>query len=188
MSRVHDICRSSRSFPALALAALLTFASIAGGASAAKKFDPSNKKIVVNKSIAGVKLGQSIDAAKNAWNGDASCHPKGDAAACQWGSEGRGGFLSFIYARGIDDVFQVSIIASAKHGQNVFRKPLTTVKTSKGIGLGSKRSAVKRAYPGGSSETYQYLIVRGKVSTNFQFTADRRVSSITIEREFLARP
>jgi hypothetical protein len=65
--------------------------------------------------------------------------------------------------------------------------PLTTVKTSKGIGLGSRKSAVKRAYPGGSNDTdgckctVEYELVRGRDSTNFFFEGGR-ATSITIGR------
>lgn len=167
-----------RSILALALVAC---ASIGGVAYAAKKFDPTNEKIVVHESIADVKLGQSVSAAKRAWKGNVRCHPQGDAAGCLWGSASNGGHLGFIYARGRDRVFQITVVATAKRGKNVFSKPLTTVKTSKGIGIGSRFSAAKRAYPGGSRDGYQYSIKRGKVTTTFGITADGRISDIVIE-------
>jgi hypothetical protein len=142
---------------------------------------------VINHSIAGVALGQSVGAAKRAWKGDVTCRPQGDAAACKWGSATKGGHLSFSYARGINVILQTSIVATARHGQNIFRKPLTTVKTTKGIGLGSKLSAVKRAYPGGSSQTYRYDIARGKLSTSFLITADHRVAAMIIEQRYVPR-
>lgn len=176
--------RSFRSILPLVLAGLLAFLSIVGVAYAAK-FDPSNKKIVIHKSIAGVKLGQSIEAAKRAWQGDVRCGRQGDATSCLWGSGSeRKGRLGFVYATGTDRVFQVSISAGISDHKSVYRKPLTTVKTSKGIGLGSKRSAVKRAYPGGSNVN-GYCVDRGTtVSTTFNFDEGGRVAIITMYRAY----
>src|SRR3954447_5288046 len=142
--------RSSRPFLPLGLSVLLACASIAAIARATPTFDPSHKRIVIHDSIAGVRLGQSIKAAKRAWHGAGRCGGHGDATACLWGSE-RKGHLGFIYATGTDRVFQVNIIAGISEHKSVYRKPLKTLKTSKGIGLGSTKSAVKRAYPGGRS-------------------------------------
>jgi hypothetical protein len=168
----------------MALAGLLAFVSIVGVAYAAK-FDPSNKQIAIHKSIAGVKVGQSIEAAKQAWHGDVRCGGHGDATSCLWGGGSeRKGHLGFVYATGTDRVFQVSISAGTIDHKVAYRKPLTTVKTSKGIGLGSKRSAVKRAYPGGSNVN-GYCIDRGTtVSTTFNFDENGRVFIITIYRAY----
>jgi hypothetical protein len=151
-------------------------------ATAAAKFDPSHKRIVINSSIAGVKLGQTPRAAKSAWKGRVKCHRKGEAHACGFGSERRG-HLGFIYASESKPVFQVSILAgiSALH-RPVFSKPFTTLKTSKGIGLGSKKSAVKRAYPGGTSSGAEYCVKRNNTTTTFVF--DRGLFMITMYRGF----
>lgn len=173
-----------RSLLPIVLAALAAFVLVAGIAYAARRFDPSHRTIVIHRSIAGVRLGQSVSAAKRAWKGDVSCSPQGDAAACLWRGGGeRLGQMGFIYARGVDKVDGVSINAgtSALH-QTIFRKPLTTLKTSRGIGLGSRSSAVRKAYPGGTRPgPFQYSVTRGKAATMFVFTEKRRVSAITIE-------
>jgi hypothetical protein len=168
----------------LALSVLLACVSIAAIANAAPTFDPSHKRIVIHNSIAGVKLGQSIKGAKRAWRGAGRCGGHGDATACLWGSE-RKGHLGFVYATGTDRVFQVSISAGISEHKNVYRKPLTTLKTSKGIGLGSKKSAVKRAYPGGRSINgpIDYCIRRGNTTTTFDFDP-RRVAGITMYRGY----
>ncbi len=179
---------SSRRFLPLGLAALLAFVSIAGIA-LAKTFDPSNKRIVLHESIAGVKVGQSPGAAKAAWGG-ARCIKKGESLACRWrGSSERKGSLSFIYATGTDRVSQVSTNAgiSAPPPRSVYPKPLSTVKTSKGIGLGSKRSALKKAHPGGKSvdgPSIDYCLKRGNTTTVFQFGERLRVNAITIYRGY----
>src|SRR3954454_20576692 len=164
------------------LAVLLLALSLTATAAAA--FDPPNKRIVINTSIAGVKRGQSPKAAKAVWKGAAKCSGHGDATTRHVGSE-RKGHLGYVFARGTDRVFQVNIIGgtSALH-KSVYRKPLTKVKTSKGIGLGSKKSAVKRAYPGGRSESSaDYCVKRGNTTTTFQFDP-RRTYSITIYRGY----
>jgi hypothetical protein len=164
--------------------AVLLALSLPAIATAAAAFDPSHKRIVIHSSIAGVKLGQSIKGAKRAWHGAAKCSGHGDATTCNWGTE-RKGHLGFIFARGTDRVIQVSISAgtSALH-KSVFRKPLTTVKTSKGLGLGSKKSAVKKAHPGGHSrDGPDYCIKRGNTTTTFVFDG-RRVISITMYRGY----
>lgn len=173
----------SRSSLLLGLSALLALVSI-GGIAYAAKFDPSNKKIVIHKSIAGVKLGQSIKDAKKAWKGHGRCGRAGDATTCSWGSE-RKGHLGFVYATGTDRVFQVSISAgvSPPPPKSVYPKPLSRVKTSKGIGLGSKKSALKRAYPGGRSGN-GYCIRRGNTTTTFNFGEHSRVAIITLYRGY----
>jgi hypothetical protein len=170
----------------MAFTGLLALVSIAGIAYAAKPFDPSNKKIVIHSSIAGVKLGQSIGAAKGAWRGAAKCGSQGDAVGCNWGSE-RKGYLSFGYARGTDRVDQVTIFAGISEHKNVYRKPLTTLKTSKGIGLGSKKSAVKRAYPGGRKDgsfPNSYCLHRGNTVTRFFFDERNRAFEIILYRGY----
>jgi hypothetical protein len=176
----------TRALP-LGLSVLLAGVSIAAIANAAPTFDPSHKRIVIHSSIAGVKLGQSPKAAKRAWHGAGRCGGHGDATTCNWGTE-RKGHLGFIYATGTDRVFQVNILAgiSALH-KSVYRKPLTTLKTSKGIGLGSKRSSVKRAYPGGRSINgpgVDYCIRRGNTTTTFNFDERLRVAGITMYRGY----
>src|SRR4051795_6415095 len=154
-------------------------------ATAAAKFDFPHKRIVVNSSIAGVKLGQSAKAAKRAWHGAARCHRQGDAMACSRGSE-RKGHAGFVYAAGTDRVIQVNLLAgtSALH-KIVFRKPFTTLKTSKGIGLGSRKAAVKKAYPGGRSVNgpADYCVKKGNTTTTFTFDR-RRALNITTYRGF----
>jgi hypothetical protein len=133
-------------------AALLATAAIAGlaavpGAAQAKLPKPKTTTIVPGVSIAGVKLDMTKSQVFSKWGSTSKCPAGG--GFCEWDGPGKAGAteratVSFINGK----VSQISI-QSATSGTNLKFKPgvLSTWKTAKGIKLGSKKTAVKKAYP-----------------------------------------
>lgn len=171
------------------LVAALSFASVAVAVAApAKPFKPASKQIVPGKSIGGVTIGQSPAKAKAAWHGAAACNkPVGSAPlVCDWvGSAAKGqGVASYIARAG--RVTSVSVIArGGANGTYVFKAPLTTLRTTKGIGLGSAQAAVVSAYPNAKlNETpsnLDYDLKQGAVTTTFEVDrVSKRVTFIAI--------
>jgi hypothetical protein len=66
----------------------------------------------------------------------------------------------------------------------LYKPPLSTPKTDKGIGIGSKLSAAKKAYPKAKvSGGYMTITGKGGVSTTLQFYGDdKRLLKISIDR------
>lgn len=119
---------SSFALPAVAGAKLPTFAS---------------KRIVLGKSIGGVRPGMTLAAAQKAW-GPGGISEAGDA--CQ-----ESGRTSCIWAGG--SVRERAILGLAGDGtvESVRivggpRSPLATLKTGKGLGLGTKNSVFLKTY------------------------------------------
>ena len=100
--------------------------------------------IVPGKSIAGVKLDMTKAQVFGQW-GSTSC-PNG---VCEWKGPGPAGkneraTVSIFKGKAI-----MIVINAASSGNNLKFKPgvLSKWKTAKGISLGSRKTAVKRAYP-----------------------------------------
>jgi hypothetical protein len=122
---------SSCALPAVAGAKLPTFAS---------------KRIVLGKSIGGVRPGMSLAAAQQAW-GPGGISEAGDPCqdsgrtSCIWkGSSIRERAIVGLDGNGI--VQQVLIVGGPK-------SPLAKLKTSKGLGLGTKSSVLYKTYGAG---------------------------------------
>lgn len=120
------------------------FTLVAAPAANAKLPEPKTTVIVPGKSIAGVKLDMSQNEVFGQW-GSTSC--PGDV--CTWEGPGTPGkneraTVSFFKGKAIKIV-----INAANQGNDLKFKPGTLSKwaTKKGIALGDKKSAVKRAYP-----------------------------------------
>src|SRR3712207_3603136 len=133
----------------LPLAAAIVLAGALPAANAAlPKF--KNKKIVVAKSIGGVKIGGTVKSAEKAW-GKARCTLDEGSGNCQWRvgnddtsqkGEGAIGVVN-------NTVVSISLLAPVKaSGGYKFTKPFTVPKTSKKVGIGSKIAQVKKAHRG----------------------------------------
>src|SRR5450755_2873817 len=127
---------------ALAAAAAVCVALPAGAASQLPK--PRNAVIVPGASIAGVKLDMTQPQVFSKW-GSTQC----SSGTCTWQGPGKPGqneraTASFVHGKAV----QITINASFT-GLNQKFKPgtLSRWKTSRGISLGSLKSAVARAYP-----------------------------------------
>lgn len=153
MARVLDAARRSvetkvadpgpRRFVAL-VAVTGAVCLVVPGAASAKLPTPRNTAIVPGASIAGVKLDMTQAQVFSKW-GSTNC----SSGVCTWEGPGKPGHneratVSLVHGK----VVQIDINASFI-GLNEKFKPgiLSRWKTSKGISLGSFKSAVPRAYP-----------------------------------------
>jgi hypothetical protein len=169
---------------ALAFVSALLMACLAvPAAGAATKFDPDTWNIVMNKSIGGVKLGQSKAKAKNAWNGAAKCGVLSmGIQTCRWQGKEPEGHADYTLQDG--KVITIAIDAGVKNGKDSIKKPLTNLRTPKGTKLGSKVDEVMKHYPGGqqimaTTDTPYVLFYRlngGK--TRLQFNSSGKLVSI----------
>jgi hypothetical protein len=173
--------------------ALLLFAAPALGASSLPK--PKSLKAVVPTSLAGIKLGMSEAAAKAAWGERGTCATSTYSARsrCEYGDTS--GPTGSALIECADAKVIAVVIYSGRNAANVLVPSATgvlgTIKTSDGLGIGSKFSAVKSAYPKGAveagGETSNYAI-DGKGAAEFVFgvlAASKKVYSVAL-RENLA--
>lgn len=177
-----------RAMPAIRRAALagalLVLLAVPSAHATLPKF--ADKTIVVGKSIGGVKLGMGAAAAKKAWGGAKGCALFGSAsciyrpAGSTQSSAGEG---SFGFPGG--KVTSVYIAAPLGAKGYLYKPPLSTPKTDKGIGIGSKLAAAKKAYPKATvSGTFMTITGKGGVSTTFEFYGDdKRCHRVSISRE-----
>ena len=159
-----------RSLLLLTLALVLLVPSSSAFAASMPK--PTDSTIKVPTTIAGVKIGMAEAKAKAAWGaGRGKCESSEltGNAICIYGEEhGTNGFARIDFQAG--KVRHVQVFG----GETTSGKQLITaagvllkIKTSGGIGIGSKFSDLKKAFPKGEvagdvgSESYQYRL-RGK--------------------------
>lgn len=178
---------------ALALTAA-TLLLAAPSAHAAKKWDPVTQLIVINKSIGGVKLGQSAAKAKAAWASAAKCTNAAPGLQyCRWtgkNPDGPDGHADYTLKNG--KVILVAISCGIKNGTDYIGKPLNKLKTKKSIRLGSTSKQVMDAYPGGqvvnavgANGTYVHSYRLNANHTNFYFSETKGVTSITFSTGLL---
>jgi hypothetical protein len=117
--------------------------AIPAGASA-RLPQPKTTLIAPGTSIAGVKLDMTRTQVFHQW-GSTSCA----ANVCTWNGPGAAGHTERATVSLFNSKAVQITIAAASTGTNLKFKPgvLSTWKTGKNIGLGSIKSAVKRAYP-----------------------------------------
>ena len=139
----------------------------------------SNNKIEINKQIGGVKLGAGKASGVKAWGKKGS---RCEATFCQWDTgQGYVGYANFSFVRG-NDISAINLDGSyGRDGKARFPKQLRGPKTSKGIGIGSKKRALKKAYPKAKDLGTAFRIKKGRRETFFQIDkATKKVRQITM--------
>jgi hypothetical protein len=164
-----------RLLPVLAALALLAPAAALGALPS-----PSSQRIVLGRSIGGAALGDSFASAKRAWHSHASCTKQKRIRACVYDGGLRSGVATIqAFDRKVSELDLTAGFTAT--GSRVLHGPLSKFKTSRGIGIGSSRRALVRAYPKLRRAT-SHLYTRhgpGKVITSIEL-ARGRVVAITI--------
>ncbi|HEX4438067.1 MAG TPA: hypothetical protein VH061_14875 [Solirubrobacteraceae bacterium] len=165
--------KTAKMIAGLALTSML-FAASAQAATPKLK----NTLIVPNKSVGALKLGMSATAAKAAW-GAGKCETSG---LCQFGARPTpsAGYAAYavntLTAGTAKTVLTITLEAGpfGKPKRN-YSTPLARFKTSKGIGLGSTKAALLRAYPHMTNEQPNFYIIpqSESVETIFGLEAGR---------------
>jgi hypothetical protein len=166
-------------------AALATLALCATAAWAVTLPTFKSDLIVPNRSLAGVTLKSTYKEAVRAFRtGARGCST---TKGCVFRAS-NGATFSIIFARlsakSKPIAAEISIQAGeSSSGKPLFAGPLTALKTSSGIGIGSSASAVKRAYPHATGTVRQGgYVVKGttKVQSTRFTIEDGRVSGISM--------
>jgi hypothetical protein len=168
-------------------AAVVCVSLCATAAWAAKLPTFKSDLIVPNKSLAGVTLKSTYKKAVKAFRSGASgCST---TTGCVYRAAD-GATFSIQFARltatSKPIVAQISILAGDKvtgtHEKPLFDTPLAALKTAKGIGLGSTRAALKRAYPHATGNAVEGFTIKGhgEYATSFHLL-DGRVTDIQMQ-------
>jgi hypothetical protein len=137
---------------------------------------PADPTGVVPTSIAGMKLGLSEAKAKAAWGAaGATC----SETRCYWGKTDSPQGYAYI------EFFEHKVLGISVYGGrgkegvllSTAAKPIMAMKAKNGVGIGSKISQVKAAYPkgtqsGGPGDSTFYWTVKGKGGAMFDFIFD----------------
>ncbi|MCW2783975.1 MAG: hypothetical protein JWP74_492 [Marmoricola sp.] len=142
-------------------------------ASTVKPF--STDRIVVQKSIGGIRIGESAAAARKGFPAK-SC----DSYQCTYKGAGYQVYFEFDAPKpGATKVVNNITIAASKSGTSA-----TKVRTKAGIGIGSTAAAVHKAYPKARKEQGVYFIGSGKPNTVLTFfaldDAKKHVAQVTV--------
>lgn len=133
----------------LAIPCALVLGAMLAPAAEAKLPTPSVKTIVTGKSVAGVKLGMTLSAAKKKWGAGSKCGAGAfgpGASQCTWSVTSSPQSPKLILLAIGGKVRAISIDGGTGGAD------IKAFKTSKGVGIGSSLSALKAAHPGlGSS-------------------------------------
>ncbi len=126
----------------------------AATAAAAPLPKPDTNLIVVPTSIGGISVDLPEGKAKAAWANRGKCSDSDFAGRCEYGSyEGGGGYAAIEFVK--HKVASVNLVAgrSAKGEQlTTAAAALANLRTSGGIGLGTKFSKLKSSYPRGERQ------------------------------------
>jgi hypothetical protein len=162
-------------YAALALAAAVAFPA----AAEAKLPSPSSKKIVPGRSIGGVKIGMTAEAAVKAWGKGGSCDET-IGSSCTWKGTMKQGSARFsLAADGTVAEIRLDVGQKADYAP-LYKGPITSFKTSKKIGIGSTLKKVVKAYPKAKPDGGGVTLRSGKRRTLFESSLGR-VASITID-------
>jgi hypothetical protein len=133
-----------------------------------------SKLITPNKSIGGVKLGDSFGDAKDAW-GKGKCTKTTSVHVCSYTPKNSADGNASYSGKAKGPVTQVQIATGFGSSDYNFDTPLKKFKTKKDIGIGSLGSDVKDAYPGAKrqkvapfSANFEYVLSNNKSVTLFQ--------------------
>ena len=127
--------------PALTLALALAVAPVAD----AKLPTPKVTTIVIGKSVAGVKLGMTLTAAKQHWGSGSKCGPAAAAPGsiqCTWSTSSSPNGAKLILLS-IGGKIRAIVVDGGPGGAAI-----EAFRTSKDIGIGSTAAALKAAHPG----------------------------------------
>lgn len=162
----------------------VTALALPAGATASPLPTPSTTLIKPSKSIGGVSLGATAAKAFDAW-GQGKCKQDHEFFTCTYGAKGQGAAV-FSITGGAVSTISISV-GVTKAGKPKYSGSLLELKTAKGIGLGSTRKAVKRAYPkvkdGGAAGILR-LEGKGPRFTTLTVTKGR-VTTIAVESGLL---
>ncbi len=154
--------------------------------------NPSDPTIRAPRVIAGVHIGQRLDAARRAWGpGRGGCRVDVSGnTVCTYGNdreEGRG--VAYFAAEGTSPssrVYLVTIAVWLRLGVTpVYKGPLMRIRTKHGIGLGSTSRRLRRAYPRLRRNSLGFYLRRGRTEMEFDTfnsTNHHRVTTISISR------
>jgi hypothetical protein len=166
----------------LAIPSTLALGLLLVPAAGAKLPEPSVTTIVTGKSVAGVKLGMTLAAAKRKWGAGSKC---GAAAAgpgstyCTWSttSSPQSPKLTLV---AIGGKVRAITVDGGTGGAAI-----KAFKTSKGIGIGSTKSALQAAYPalGSSLGPDNPSLGSGATITSF-YTKGGRIKSLQVGSPF----
>jgi len=138
---------------------------------------PRSKLIVPGRSIGGVRIGQTSAAARAAWGPGDTCINK-VSGECSWITI-HDGVASFTLRAG--RVVDVAIAAGPKAAGYAFDGPLRSLRTRRGIGIGSSVADVRVAYPGLRRTERELLVVADHRVTSFTISGGR-VAGVTVRR------
>lgn len=170
------------------LIAVLAVAGLGGTANAGRPHEtgplpnPTDKAIVVPTSIGGISIGQTAPEAEAAWGDNSQCFSFGGnpSRQCEYGDPQKKGFAFLFSYDGT--VVGAQIGAPVVKGKFDFRGPLRKFRTVEGLGLGSKFSAVAKAYPEAKERGRALEITEGE--SRMTFFASRgpknRITQITL--------
>lgn len=153
---------------------------------------PADRTVRVPRAIAGVRIGQRLEDARRAWGpGRGHCEVKPEGfAVCTYGNdreEGRGvAYFAADGSRPGSRVYLATIAVGLRLGVvPVYKGPLMSLRTPKGVGLGSKVARLRRAYPRVRADSLGFHLRRHRVEIDFEtFNSldDHTITTISIER------
>ncbi len=166
-----------------ALAAALAALLLAPAAGAGLPKPKATKRIDVPESVAGVVLKKKIKQANKAWGRRGDCDFRGFQSCVYEGANPRAG-KALIEAARQGNVSSFGIYAGRDpDDEYVFKGKLLRFQTKEGIGLGSKGSKVRRAYPKAikTANGTGYIVAgNGHAYMTFQTLGGKRITAITV--------
>jgi hypothetical protein len=170
--------------------AVLALGLVAAPGAQAKLPKPKSTLIVPGKSIGGVSLNMSESKAKAAWGSGSKCTKIPAAGTqkssdlCDWADKGNASYVARAHITFLGGKVYFIEIVTAKTTDPRTSKPtgkqFAAWKTAKGIAIGSKSSAVGKAYPAAKKNNSEggsgWDIITSKAITSF--SAHAKVESI----------